>query len=143
MTTQQSGDIFAEIAARLKTTRADTPDLPPVRIASALALYREGLSTEGELLSLLMQLGADPLQRDRLLLSAQLDRRMETAMMVRAALVIVLRNESITQPQFRAALVKIGFTSEAAAMIASVEALRMGVRPDETSPLRQVISPKR
>jgi hypothetical protein len=88
-----------------------------------------------------MQLGADPLQRDRLLLSAQLDRRMETAQMIRAALVVVLRSETITQAQFKAALVKIGFTAEAAAMIASVEALRMGVRPEETSPLRQAIAP--
>ena len=142
MTTPQT-DIFREIQQRLRETRADTPDLAPVRIASALALFREGLATEAELLSLLLQLGADPLQRDRLLLSAQLDRRMETAQMIRAALVVVLRNESITQSQFRAGLVRIGFTAEAAAMIAAVESLRMGVRPEDTSPLGRLTTPTR
>jgi iron(III) transport system permease protein len=69
------------------------------------------------MLDYLAQLGADPLQRDRLLFSAQLDRRREIAEAFRAALVPLLAKGDITQKQLKAALQRVGYTEESATLI--------------------------
>ena len=125
--TTESSDIFAEIQAMLVDTRGNTPDLPAGRISSAIALYREGLAIESELLEYLTQLGADPLQRDRLLLSAQLDRRREVAKALHTVLVLMFRTEVISLDQLRLALVRAGYTPEGAGLIELVESYRSGV----------------
>lgn len=123
-------DIFREIQERLRATRADTPEVPAVRISSALVLYREGLASESELLDYLAQLGADPLQRDRLLFSAQLDLRREIAEAFRSALVPLLAKGEITQQQLQAALQRVGYVDTMARLIVSLAAFRAGMAPE-------------
>ena len=133
--TTQGVDIFREIQNKLRESRADTPEIPAVRIASALVLYREGLATESQLLDYLAQLGADPLQRDRLLFSAQLDRRREVAEAFRAALVPLLAKGEISQDQLRRVLQRVGYTSDMATLITVLAAFRAGMAPEDTSVL--------
>ena len=135
MTTPGGADIFREVAAKLRAAAVQPEEVSAVRISSALVLYREGLATEAELLDYLAQLGADPLQRDRLLFSAQLDRRREVAEAFRAALVPLLAKGEITQPQLRAVLQRVGYTSDMAQLVTALAAFRAGIQPDTASPL--------
>ena len=141
MTTPASTDIFADLQKRLRDARVESTEIPAVRIASALVLFREGLAGEGELLDYLAQLGADPLQRDRLLFSAQLDRKREIAEGFRAALVPLLAKAEISQSELTAALVRVGYTADAAALIVELAAFRAGMAPAIISPIPAFPSP--
>jgi len=131
--TTPTADIFREIQAKLRNTRADTPEIPAVRISSALVLFREGLASEAELLDYLAQLGADPLQRDRLLFSAQLDQRREIAEAFRAAMVPLLGKGEITQDQLKRVLMRVGYTEDMAQLITVLAAFRAGMAPEGPS----------
>ena len=142
MTTQGGADIFREIASKLRAGAVPAEEVPAVRISSALVLYREGLASEAELLNYLAELGSDPLQRDRLLFSAQLDRRREIAEAFRAALVPLLGKGEIGQKELRAALVRVGYTADMAQLVVTLAAFRAGIAPEGPTPLPPGLVPR-
>lgn len=98
-----------------------------VRPTSAIANFREGYMDQGELALMLQQLGVPAEEIARYLLSADLDRRIETTALKAQALRELLRDKVLTLAQYEQGLLVAGVTPDHALLLRRFEAARQGL----------------